>query len=337
MRRGPIGFSLLELLVALLFMGLLLGGMVRVWRAGLGGWTRVNEALTARRALRWSLDRMAEDLRMMGCLFPPPELRVLDVAPQSGFRLVPGRIDGEPADELSWVTDVPVPVEAELDRAIPPGLDGEAAVWLRPARAMDLEAGDLLLVAGDRFEFARVAGPARLTAGRGGAVRVVRAGGAGAAFSHPHGAGALVQAVRPLRVVRYAVVRMDLDHGTRSREAGPVPCLVRFETACPRNGAEPGWREASQEVLARHVASFRVDFSPDLRFPGIRGADHAATLGNLAARLPGPGGGAGAPDPFWFRKAAGLIEVRLAIRGPVARRILERGQRLVVAPRNFCP
>jgi type II secretory pathway pseudopilin PulG len=334
MRRGPIGFSLLELLVALLFMGLLLGGMIQVWRAGLGGWTRVNEALTARRALRWSLDRMAEDLRMMGCLFPPPELRVLDVAPESGFRLVPGRIGGQPADELSWVTDVPLPGEAELDWAIEPGLDGEATLRLLAARAMDLETGDLLLVAGDRFEFARVAGPARLSAGRGGAVRVVRAGG-GAAFSHPHGAGALVQAVRPLRVVRYAVVRMVLDHGPGAREAGPVPCLVRFETACPRNGAEPSWREASQEVLARHVASFRVDFSPDLRFPGIRGDDHAATLGNLAARLPGPGGGAGAPDPCWFRKAAGLIEVRLAIRGPVPRRFLERGQRLVVAPRNF--
>ena len=58
-------------------------------------------------------------------------------------------------------------------------------------------------------------------------------------------------------------------------------------------------------------------------------------LGNLAARLPGPGGGAGASDPCWFRTAAGLIEVRLAIRGPVPRRFLQRGQRLVVAPRNF--
>jgi type II secretory pathway pseudopilin PulG len=334
MRRGPIGFSLLELLVALLFMGLLLGGMIQVWRAGLGGWTRVNEALTARRALRWSLDRMAEDLRMMGCLFPPPELRVLDVAPESGFRLVPGRIGGQPADELSWVTDVPLPGEAELDWAIAPGLDGEATLRLRAARAMDLETGDLLLVAGDRFEFARVAGPARLSAGRGGAVRVVRAGG-GAAFSHPHGAGALVQAVRPLRAVRYAVVLKTLDLGPRSR--GAVPCLVRFETAGSSDGTAPSWRDADQEVLAQHVASFRVDFSPDLRFPGIRGADQAATLGNLAARVRAPDGGAGAADPFWFRKAGGLVEVRLAIRGPVPQRFLERRQRLVVAPRNFGP
>lgn len=333
MRPGRTGFSLLELLVALLCMGLLLGGMVRVWGAGLGGWTRVNEALTARRALRWSLDRMAEDLRMMGCLFPPPELRALDLGPPRCFSLVPGQVDGQPADELSWVTDVPVPGEAELSRAIAPGPDGEATVQLRPDRAMDLEAGDLLLVAGDRFEFARVAGPARLAPGRGGAVRVGRAGGA--AFSHPHGAGALVQAVRPLRAVRYAVVLKTLDHGPRSR--GAVPCLVRFETAGSSDGTAPSWRDADQEVLAQHVASFRVDFSPDLRFPGIRGADQAATLGNLAARLRAPDGGAGAADPFWFRKAGGLVEVRLAIRGPVPQRFLERRQRLVVAPRNFGP
>lgn len=352
-RRGPSGFSLPELLVALLFMGLLLGGMVRVWRAGLGGWTRVNEALTARRALRWSLERMAEDLRMLGCLFPPPELRGLDLAggaepaPRSGFRLVPGRLDGQPADELSWVADGPVPGQAQLVRAIAPGLEGAVTVLVRPDRAMELAAGDLLLVAGDRFEFARVAAPARLTPGRAGAVPVVRAGGAGAAFGHPHGPGALVQAVRPLRAVRYAVVRMALDPGARARGAATVPCLVRFETACRRDRAEPPWREASQEVLAREVDSFRVDFSPDLRFPGIRGDDAASTLDNLAARLRSSGGGAGALEPFWFRRAGGLIEVRLAIRGPVARddyapagqprarRCLVRRQRLVVAPRNF--
>ena len=55
--RKP-GFSLLEMIVALLFLGLLLGGMVRVFLASRTSWTRVNETLTAQRALRWSLARV---------------------------------------------------------------------------------------------------------------------------------------------------------------------------------------------------------------------------------------------------------------------------------------
>jgi hypothetical protein len=355
--RRTSGFSLLELVVALLFMGLLLGGMVRVWRASLASWARVNETLTAQRALRWAMDRIKGDLRMMGGLFPPPELRSLDLpagpdpALQSGFMLVPGELDGQPADELSWVVDVPVPGAAELAGDSPAGAEGEVTLQVRPAGAMDLEAGDLMLVAGDRFEFARVAGPAHLALGRPGLVRVVRPDGAGgAAFAYPHGAGAWVRWVRPLRVVRYAVVPMALDAA-----AGRVPCLVRFETAYPRDRAAPRWsrllaagrgREGSHEVVAEHVAGFRVDFSPDRRFPGIRGAGYAATFGNLDARLRAQGG-AGASDPLWFRGAGGLIEVRLAIRSPVARdgyapareppapRFLVLSQRLLAAPRNF--
>jgi hypothetical protein len=175
------GFSLLELMVALLFMGLLLSGMIRVYVAALKGWNRVNESLTAQRALRWAMDRVAEDLRMMGYLFPPPELRSLEVAAsadptlQSSFMLVPGRPGGGTEDELSFVMDLPVPVQAVLERAIagsgPEGRTGPGApaeVRVRPARKLRLQAGDLFLVAGDRFEFAQVAVPVELPAARAG-------------------------------------------------------------------------------------------------------------------------------------------------------------------------
>lgn len=325
MRRTS-GFSLLELMVAALIMGLLLAGTVQVYLASLASWAQVNETLALRRALRGAMDRIAEDLRMMGHRFPPPELRALDLAagadPRApgGFMLVPGE-----ADELSFVMDVPVPVPAELGSPIPepapegtPGAAQDVLV-LRPARAMNLAAGDLLLVAGEPCECARVEGPAELRPGRGGAVRVVRADGAGGpVFRHAHGPGAPVLAVRPLRVVRYAVVPLDLEPGRRKR--GPAaPCLVRFETAYPRDRAAP---QAGHEVVAEHVAGFRVDYAPDGRFPGIRGS-------SLHRRVEGAG------DPPWFRGAGGLVSVRLDLRGPPSRRGPEAGQTLVVAPRNL--
>ena len=354
------GFSLLELMVALLFMGLLLSGMIRVYVAALKGWNRVNESLTAQRALRWAMDRVAEDLRMMGYLFPPPELRSLEVAAsadptlQSSFMLVPGRPGGGTEDELSFVMDLPVPVQAVLERAIagsgPEGRTGPGA----PAEVrVRLQAGDLFLVAGDRFEFAQVAVPVELPAARAGPVAVVHADGAGgAAFAFPHGAGAPVQVVRPLRVVRYAVVPLPLESGP-----GPVPCLVRFETAYPRDRAVPAWGRllksaGSHEVVAANVTRFRVDFTPDQVFPGIRGADYRSTVGNLNARLKACHGRDGAAtdplDPFWFRRFGGLIKVDLEIGSPVpreeyappgaapgCRRQLLRGQTLLLAPRNF--
>jgi len=316
------GFSLLELAVALAFLGLLLAGMLRVCLAGLEGWSRVNRTLTAQRALRWSMDRLAEDLRMLGHLFPPLEQRppAAGPSPPGAFMLVPGA-----NDELSFLMDLPVPVPAVLDRALP-GAE-EAIVRVRPAGDLRLEAGDLLLVAGARFEFARVAAPAELEAGKAGPVAVARADGAQApAFASPHPGGAPVQVVRPLRLVRYAVLPLALE------PAGgpPVPCLVRFETAWP--GDRPALPSAAllraprdsgtrHERLAEDVVRFRVDLAPGGRFPGLRDGPED----------PWPA------DPSGSRRQRALVRVELAVAGPGApgSRGPARSQTLLVAPRNL--
>ncbi|MDR3671028.1 MAG: hypothetical protein P4L36_09290 [Holophaga sp.] len=360
MRRRSSGLTLVELVVALAFMALLLGGMVRVYLAHLAGWNRVNQSLTAQRAVRWAMDRIAGDLRGMGCLFPPPELRTLPVAAgadpglQGGFMLVPGQRGGNPSDQLSFILDAALPVRVRLEHAVTGG-DPAAELQLRPARDLDLAAGDLVLVAGERFEFAQVASPVELAAGRAGPVPVVRPGGAaGAAFGFPHQAGAWVQVVRPLRLVCYAVMPLALEYQGRSRDGGGqrVPCLVRFETAYPADRAPPRWErflkpahrgEASHEVLAENVTRFRVDFSPDPVFPGIRGATWAETAGNLATRLQGRRGREGLAfepsDPLWFRHHGGVLEVELETGSPEgppgAPRAVLRSQTLRLAPRNF--
>jgi len=259
-RSRRCGFSLLELLVALVFLGLLLAGMIRVFQAGLKDWLRVNETLSAQRALRWSLDRMAEDLRMMGHLFPPPELRTLELAAsadpglQSAFMLEPDlpvrvarrgtlafrapgqdpfEAPGRTADALSFVMDVPVPVRAVLAEPVP-GLVPEArdgsetedparggAVRIRAAHGVRLGAGDLVVVADGAWEFAEVLRPARLQARRPAEVLLRRPGGAGAGgLVSSHAAGAPVRFIRPLRVVRYGVVYLALDDPQDPRNPG---------------------------------------------------------------------------------------------------------------------
>jgi hypothetical protein len=387
------GFSLLEMMVALLFMGLLLGGMVRVFLASRTSWIRVNETLTAQRALRWSLARVEEDLQMMGYLFPPPESRNLDLAAgtdagrQSAFMLVPGRsipklsggafVPREPgddplepmgkeADELSFVMDVPILVPAHLTRPVrglapPRPLAREAeetddpeeagTVQVRAARRLDLEPGDLVVVADGRFEFAEVDQPVTFLARQTLPVRVRRPGGlaGAAAFRWHHRAGTRIQCVRPLRVVRYALVYLALD-----RDLSPpgwlTPCLVRFETAYPGNRAVPRWSRLtdsrSREVVAENVTGFRVDFTLDNRFPGIRGRDLAETSSRLQAGLAARGRRAGegalAGDPFWFRKWGGLVQVAIETRsavprdaGTAGRRFHYRSQTLLLRPRNF--
>jgi prepilin-type N-terminal cleavage/methylation domain-containing protein len=329
--RGRSGFSLLELLVALAFAGILLGGMVRVCLASLDSWSRVNQDLAAQRALRWALDRMAEDLRLAGHRFPPPEgpAAAAGAGPgrQGAVTLLPDqpvRTVGNPcppgpggelrtADELGLVLDLPVRVRVVLAQACgadpSPGaaLTPVPAVRVRAAQALRLRPGDLLLAPGARFGIAAVARATRLPAGQATTVPLAVGGGA-PGFTARHPAGTPVQVVRPLRVVRYAVVGLPPDPDPGS--AGAVPCLVRFEADCPGDGTAPRWDRMLSgrpgrgwEVLARHVAAFRVDFAPDA--------------------------------PPGFRDAAARVQVRLELRCPNLRDRPPRGQTLVVAPRNF--
>ena len=184
-----------------------------------------------------------------------------------------------------------------------------------------------------------------------GAVQVLRPGD-GAAFAFGHAAGARIGFVRPLRVVRYALVYLPQGIGAGAAEL--APCLVRFETPLPLDGALPDWGRllavpatlpGSVRVVAEQVTGLQVDLSLGTGFPGIRGKDPAATAANLGAALGALGGAVDPADPLWFRKCAALVKVSLETRSPVARETAAgagqtRGhqlkrQTLLLTPRNF--
>ena len=372
---GRAGFTLVEILVALALISVLMAGMAKVFAAGLEAGAGVQEGLYAQRSLRSAMARVSDDVRCLGYFFPPPGMRPLPVAAsalpglQSAFMLLPDQplwkslgasfvlpgpgddpfeAPGRKVDELSFVLDHPLPVGGTLVEPVP---EAPYRISVSADRPLSLEAGDLVWVEDVRFQCARVAEAVSLPGGFPAAVPVVPLEGTPALASHA--AGRRVGFVRPLQVLRLAVVYLRL-RGTTLPEA--CPCLVRFETPYPADQAVPRWAEllarpqtlpGSAVVLAENVTGFRVDFSLDGQWPGIRGEDYPSTLGNLNRAIQARYGRSEAAtnplDPLWFRHYPGVVRLTLETRSPVAR---ARGatsrrcfhyetQSFVLTPRNF--
>lgn len=335
------GFSLLELLVAMAILGVLAAGLGQVLAGSLETFAAVREGLAMQRTLRWAIQELEGDLRATGLLFPPPWLRPmpLDAEGGPGLRqacflwpnqpltkwvdgaLAPLRAGEDPlaapgrtSDVLGLVLDRPLAEGGDLAAGIP-GPHPAGGILVRLEGPCRLEAGDLVWVAGDRFECAVVLEPVALA---GGAPETIPVGPAlereGPAFRWGHPAGARVGLVRPLRMVRLAVVYLELPGaGTR------VPCLVRFESAYRApdplqawTGPGDGW--GPPEVLAERVTALGLDLSLDGHWPGIRGADPAATAARLEQALLGRGLDPAAP--LAFRGAPAILRVQLEARSP---------------------
>jgi prepilin-type N-terminal cleavage/methylation domain-containing protein len=335
-------FSLLELLVAVALLGILTAGMARAFLGGLQASVRVNDTLAAQRTLRWSLEMIADDLRMLGYLFPPRPLPVAasaDPGRQSALMVIPeqpikkeragvfaplaaAEDPFEPADrrvdELSFVSDRPLEVRGWLAAPTPGPEAAEAPLVIRAERKLRLEAGDLLVIEDTPVATSQVLARVDLRGTGGEPVRVRPAPG-------EHRAGCRVRFLRPLRVVRFAVVALPLEGAGRPL----VPCLMRFEAGYPADQSVPAWAglvrrgSARAVIIAEQVTGFQVDLSLDGRWPGVRGRDYPDTIARLNRGLEaryGPAAGATDPlRPFWFRRFPVLLRLRLEVRAPLAR------------------
>ncbi|HET8714732.1 MAG TPA: prepilin-type N-terminal cleavage/methylation domain-containing protein, partial [Holophagaceae bacterium] len=63
------GFSLVELLIALVFISLLMAGMLRVYGSAIQGFQASNESAKAQRDNRTALDSISDDLESAGFFF----------------------------------------------------------------------------------------------------------------------------------------------------------------------------------------------------------------------------------------------------------------------------
>lgn len=131
------GFSLVELLVAMVFTALLMAGMAKVFQSSLGTFYTAGEKLSSSRRNRLSLDLLYDDLNTAGMLLLPTDIAaggpqsvsvsganpLFAINPNATVTIKKGSADGSDltltADQLLMYSDQALPFEGVLKGAIP--------------------------------------------------------------------------------------------------------------------------------------------------------------------------------------------------------------------------
>lgn len=293
------GFSLVELLVALVFTGFLMGGMAKVFKSSVQTYTAVNETMGAQRTNRWALDQISDDISQAGLVFPERALPAFILtATESLFSVTPNvavtgatRIsDTNPAattaetisaDVLQFFLDQPLRVSGRWaagttgNNANPGGTPtaapASAAVDLSfgTGSGTDLRAGDVMVIldSGENgnWEHPVIASASGTTVATAvfetDATKLANYSGTpiNPGISLAHPLGVPVYFVRPAQLVRYSVQAVALDP---SNSAVRLPCLIRQQANYPTSGGV-SWATAATQIIAENVESFVVDLSFD--------------------------------------------------------------------------
>lgn len=344
--RKVLGFSLIEMMVALTFTSILMTGMFKVFAATTSNFAASTESMSVQRKARWGLTVLQEDVLTAGYLFPvrPAPGGMLfgpDVQPPLMFQ----RTDYTPAggtaraDELQFVMDVPI-TNGSLAEALAPGAD--TLIANVPNGAGSIQVGDTIMLLGAQYAAMKViAAPGTDTANvkiqfetnssqsfdaRGFPVE----GNASVGVINTQPKGIPFTVIRPAQVVRYAVVPRGLDP---SNPLTQVPCLVRQMT-----GINPGtiWNPPSdtpqpgEQILLENVVGFSVNLSVDRGTTWVRDTNLAPSrwvnifaniqTGLLGSASPFITKNFGPQIPMWTLYAPGLlIRIDLTTRSEVQR------------------
>lgn|GEM_PF-906220 len=290
------GFSLVELLVALIFTLLLMSGLASVFRASISTFYTSGETTSSVRRNRLSIDLLAEDINMAGMYLADMALLPNTVPNTPPFFIIPnvpianaGDNDPQTTDELYFYLDEPLPFEGEL-LEVNTGASGQltaADMVVSGATAADMpsqytvncssrdyarmvEQGNFAIFK-DFWEAIYVAEATAngsnvvFTAGPTPNVGMTGSGSAGLAsrvFHLPRdgsipGAGVLF--VRPGQMVKYRIEMVKLDPDPERPNGNP--CLVRYKNIYPGSGA--GFDESTAErlVVNENISGFKVYLS----------------------------------------------------------------------------
>ncbi|HJW72678.1 MAG TPA: hypothetical protein VJ486_07445 [Geothrix sp.] len=346
------GFSLVELLVALVFTALLMAGMAGVFQSSVRTFAAVNETMGAQRTNRWALDQVSDDISQAGLIFPDRPLPAMVMtgaeslfsitpdAPVVGVTRVsdtnPSSTESETilADVFQYFTDVPLPisgtwaVDTAGDAALPPD---RATINFNPgSNFTDLQADDVMIIldSGEngKWESPLITGPSNPVVWDTNPVSIANftlasiAGG----IAHAHNQGVPVYFIRPAQLVRYSVQAVSLDPANVGVK---LPCLVRQQANYP-TGGNVAWANVSSQIVAENVQGFRVDVSFDggktwartTGSPSTWGAIQANANAQLAAvGLPGLNSITDSANPDWFRSIGCIMRVDITTRAPIRR------------------
>lgn len=366
------GFSLVELLVAVVFMSILMAGMFRIFGASLSNTMTANESLNIQRAARWGLTLLQDDVLQAGYQLPPRLMTSIDTSAaaqppilmQATAYTPTGSI--RPVDELQFVMDIPLDVHGTLSTDVAVGAT-TVAVNI-PSGASLIQNGDIMFVQDSNWELLKINTASSSSIALDTNVSSVvnplgddRESLVRNAFAGIHKNQAPFTIVRQEQVVRYTVVPRALDP---ANPAVPTPCLVRQSRPlsigpsaiwAPAANAAPA-APATEQILLEGVTGFRVDWSLDggktwIRatagdaWGGIRSAVNTALTGSSSPFVQKAGGVGNPADPFWLNYSSLLIRIDVETRTRLQRAEYDatgaavafrtRRETLMLSPRNF--
>jgi prepilin-type N-terminal cleavage/methylation domain-containing protein len=347
------GFSLVEMLIAVAFTGILMAGMAQVFKSSLGAFTTSGEILSAARRNRASIDMLNDDLNNAGMFLTDLSSPPLDVVasnpafyivPNAAVTLDPGlttSADGPAtADQLLFYFDQPLPFEGTLGSTT--GIKTGADLVLSGDSAADsaiqtytIDCGNrdyanqvkdgMSFVFRDSWEsrFITSATPSGTTvtvvtgAKAGAAVSGIGSTGSPAKVKHIPGSGILF--FMPAQMVRYSIKYKNLDP---QLPATGIPCLVRHQM--PYSAAGFNEAAATETVITENVSGFKVYLSADAgeNWAGIGAANWAAIRGQIDTQLVSSGRQGFTStkgSETWFREIPVLVRLDITTRTAVKR------------------
>ena len=295
------GFSLIELLVALVFTAILTTGMLRIFASSVNGFYTQQETLGMQRNSRFVLGQIQEDFLQAGYLFPPRNLRgefalgsAVNQPPlliqQTAYTPIWQDANGtsaalNPVDEIQFVQDINLDVDGTLSAAanpndavatvnIPSGIATLNNFLTGTSNSLSMIMLDSQEKSVDMLKVKSIAGagPYTVTLDYSAGATVdkfghpVNGGFFTGTFANNHAVNAPCSFIAPLQVIRYTVVPRALDP---ANPATKVPCLVRQTAPLDKLTVfSPGATTIppapdTEQILAEGVTGFKVDISLD--------------------------------------------------------------------------
>ncbi|HJV48091.1 MAG TPA: prepilin-type N-terminal cleavage/methylation domain-containing protein [Geothrix sp.] len=292
-QNSKAGFSLVELLVAVMFIGILMAGMANVFKSSISTFTTSSEGISSARRNRMSFDLLYDDLNTAGMYLtdltaPPinvsltnPVFYILPNMPIAGATAD----DPQNADELFFYLDQPLPFEGTLsgtggaNLAFTARSAGELANAGVAAAVADntfsVDCGDpsyanlvkvgMSFVIKDSWDIMTidqingVAGSVvtiHVAANASSAITGVGSSGAPSKASHIHNSS--VMFYQPAQMVHYYVAMKLYD----PQKAAGIPCLIRDQAPYSTTGwAGLAAGSIASSVVAENVSGFKAYLS----------------------------------------------------------------------------
>nr|WP_320132305.1 hypothetical protein [uncultured Holophaga sp.] len=280
---GRGGFSLVELLVALVFTMILMVGMATVFKASLSTFYTSGEKLSSLRRNDMSLDLLGDDLNNAGMYLT--DLANLPSVSSSNqpFQIIPNptTISGvtQGADELYFYMDEPLPFEGTLTSSassvataselVASGDSADSSSnytytinCKESAYAGQVAVGQYFIFK-DAWDTGYVSSVTQsgasvtVVAGEHSSSAITGSGATGLPTKAKHITGSGVVFVKPSQMVKYSVQLLQLDPTSSTG----IPCLVRDQGAYSTSGFTAD--STLRQIITENVSGFRVYLSVD--------------------------------------------------------------------------